>query len=326
MTWKNSYSSQSTINLGPYKGGSLPMFHLKELLKSVGWTVVQSSDGTTYNGSGDQITSADSGSNGMNNNSAWYRIQDPAVLREYVFQRGTNDASWKGIYSASDKFTATVGNATTVPTANDEQGIFKAVKTNQTIFSTSAAYRYHIAVQDAAHNGVYAWWMIGVNFVDATPETTCIFCDAMDASYGSGDNDPSVHFGNSDGPIVSTLTSTSVATNGASLRGWMRYGEVDEEWAGLTSTYYIAASFNLAPYFPLVNPHNDRYVLLPLPMFRHSSTGSLVGFKGVSRYIRWNPSIYSFSYPAVLSDASDGHLVHGDLAFPGFPSGVTPLF
>ncbi len=58
--------------------GSAAIFAFKELLVDAGWTVLPSSDGTTYNASGDQITTGSSGAGGMANNSAWFRIESPA--------------------------------------------------------------------------------------------------------------------------------------------------------------------------------------------------------------------------------------------------------
>ena len=50
---------------------AVAMFQFKTLMKTAGWTVPRSSDGLTFNSSGDQITSGSSGANGMNNNNAW---------------------------------------------------------------------------------------------------------------------------------------------------------------------------------------------------------------------------------------------------------------
>jgi len=63
-------------------------FRLKQIMVTAGWVVKSSSDGTTFNSTGDQITSANTGAGGMNNNNAWFRIQDPAGGREFTLQKG----------------------------------------------------------------------------------------------------------------------------------------------------------------------------------------------------------------------------------------------
>lgn len=75
--------------------GSQAIFNLKELLKSAGYQVLSSSDGTTYNSTGDQISSGSSGANGMANNRAWFRIRSVDGINEWVFQRDSSNTSWR---------------------------------------------------------------------------------------------------------------------------------------------------------------------------------------------------------------------------------------
>lgn len=318
MAWITSYSSTSTLNIGPNKNAPSAIFALKELLKAVGWSVISSSDGTTYNASGDQVTHDGSGANGMNNNNAWFRIQDPGVLREYVFQRGTIHYSWKWIYSASDKFTGGTPSATVIPTATDQQGLARNATTFQTMFPTGAFYT-QIAAQSAAHNGVYAWWLIASEGNVSPPEQTCMCCDSMDSAYSTSDNDPCIHYGSDDYPVLGNIC-TSSASSTDNIKGWMKYGVAGEEWGGLTGNYYYNSA-GWVPSYGQPNPHNGKLPLLPIPFFRHTSTGSVIGFKGVAKYMRWCPHV-SINYPTVLADTSDNYVVFGDLCFPGIPDGV----
>lgn len=96
-------SSVSTLNITPATC-SAAAFFLKRLLKVQGWTVPVSSDGTTYNASGDQITSPLSGSNGMDNASAWFVIVHPDTKHSFCLQRnsatGVNTSyMWKVLYN-----------------------------------------------------------------------------------------------------------------------------------------------------------------------------------------------------------------------------------
>lgn len=93
----------------------------KELLKSAGWTVTKSSDGTTYNSSGDEITGGNSGANGFNNSLAWYVIVAPDSGRAFCVQHITGGAdSWRVKYAVDDLFTGGSPSATQVPSATDE--------------------------------------------------------------------------------------------------------------------------------------------------------------------------------------------------------------
>jgi len=324
MVWSTNDGVASTINL-THSSGAETMFILKRLLKNEGWTVLSSSDGTTYNASGDQISSSGSGAGGMDNTSAWFRIEDPASLREYVFQRGTQHYSWRGLYSASDGFTGGTPNATIAPTATDQQGIIKAATTYQTMFPTSGSWRAHIAAQDAAHNGVYVWWCC-VNV--STAEEMFLACDAINSATTSGDNDPCIHYGSDDSPIYATIASTNITTNSDSFRGWMRYGENDETWSGITAAYYYtASSVSLIP-FPtnnnfVIDPHDSKVKTLDIHWFMTSSV-SISGYKGAGKYIKWNPDNNTYAYQDLIQDGTDYWLVWADVLLAGWPDSTTP--
>ena len=319
MAWVTSYSGTSTVNKGTRQYGDEAMYDLKELLKSVGWTVMSSSDGTTYNSSGDQITHSGSGAGGYGNTSAWFRIQDPGALREYVFQRGVDGRYLKWMYSASAKFTGGSPDATTPPTATDEQGLARGVSTSQIMFPT--IQEFHIAAQSTAHNGVYAWWLVGAAVQTTTNMRSIMLCDAMDVNYSSSDNDPCIHVGTEDSPTYAVMSASNAGAPDG-LMGYMRKGEVDEEWEGLSTCYYYAGTA-MYPYAGVINPHNGKYPLLHIPVMRHSSTGTTTGFKGVMKYTRWKPNA-NIKYPVILAEASESYLVWQDICLPGIPSDITP--
>lgn len=140
---------------------AVAIFNLKTLLKSVGWTVPRSSDGTTYNSSGDQISSGGSGANGMDNASAWFVIQSPgATPRQLCLQRwstvgaGTSYA-WRIKYSKSAGFTGGSPGATRVPSAADEQLLLgagtDASPTFNSLFGTATdgGFRHNLLADNA---------------------------------------------------------------------------------------------------------------------------------------------------------------------------------
>lgn len=142
--------------------GATAMYQLKERLKSAGWTVQASSDGTTHNSSGDQISSGVSGAGGFANNSAWVRLRSPAGAggAEFVIQRGTVNANWRLKYSVTAGFSGGSPSATRVPSASDEVLIWgagtDASPTYATLLGTDSFYRWNVAADDAAPYGFWA--------------------------------------------------------------------------------------------------------------------------------------------------------------------------
>jgi len=323
MAWINEYgASISTINIED-GSGDVAIYTLKELWKQAGWVVQASGDGlSSYNATGDTITSSDSGANGMGNTNAWFRIQDPGALREYVFQRGSATNSWKWLYSASDKFTVGTPSATVHPTANDQQGLARNSTSLQTMFQIVGGV-YHMAAQNAAHNGVYAWWLHETLKDKAAgyAHEALMCCDAMDSNYSTNDNDPCVHYGSDDSPTATGL-HTGTPTSTDHFKCWMRYGETDEEWNGVSAAYYTLTSYALSPSNSLKNPHTDKYVLMP-PMWVAIGR-TLEGHKGVGKYIRYRPG-FAFFFPTIINDGTDNYLLNNNLALPGWPSGVVPV-
>lgn len=87
------------------------MFNVKTLLKSVGWTVPRSSDGTTYSATGDILFSAASGTNGFGNSRAWFEIVMPNIAagpwagrRSFIVQRHTGSGGFRVRYSKANMF------------------------------------------------------------------------------------------------------------------------------------------------------------------------------------------------------------------------------
>ena len=104
------------------------LFALKEHLKTAGWTVPISSDGITYNPTGDQCTSRGPGAGGLDNDNAWFVVRSPDNLHEWMFQRGLfpqgpdnagNGQYWFIAVSKTAGFVAGVTPETDTPTAPD---------------------------------------------------------------------------------------------------------------------------------------------------------------------------------------------------------------
>src|SRR3990172_4710338 len=101
--------------------GAVAMYDLKELLKAQGWSVVMSGDGlAVYSAVGDVITGGGVGANGMANTRAWFRITDPAGVKELTIQRGTLNYTYRIKFSYAAKFTGGAPDPDQTPSATDE--------------------------------------------------------------------------------------------------------------------------------------------------------------------------------------------------------------
>ena len=147
---------QKSLNNTPATGAVL-LYTYKELLKTATWTIPSSSDGTTYNAAGDQITTGASGAGGFANNSAWIYAKQPGSNRGLVWQRGTTNLLWRIKYSPSAGFSGGTPGATRVPSATDEVvlcgGGTDAAPTFATILPTDGTYRWNAIAYDTAPYG-----------------------------------------------------------------------------------------------------------------------------------------------------------------------------
>lgn len=173
-------------------------YQLKEALVAEGWVVVSSSDGTTYNASGDQLTTAGT----FAGNRAWFQIRNPASTLWIVIQMDSLSTKRSiRMKVARAAFSSGSPGATQVPataTATDEFVVLgagtDASPTFQAVIPATGTLRYQIGVDDAAP---YPFFMVGWPSGGGLVQSW-IFCDAMAAgSYPAGDACPYVIGANS---------------------------------------------------------------------------------------------------------------------------------
>lgn len=158
---------------------------------AAGWTVPSSSDGTTYNSSGNQIT-ADSGANSLANAGAWVRLRQPGGGRELVFQRGSDNTQWRALYSKAG-FSGGSPGATRVPTATEQQlligGGSDASPSYATLFDTDGNYRWLVSLDDASP---YTFWAVALTVGSLAATTAIALLGLETGSYDTSDTDPYV--------------------------------------------------------------------------------------------------------------------------------------
>lgn len=272
------------VNKNPTSGGDL-VFIIKTMLKAKGWTVPRSSDGTTYNSTGDQITHNGSGAGGMSNNNAWFVIKAPNHNREFCFQ-GNGDTGWRVKYSGGDGFTANQ-TATRVPSATDEAVMHGTGTDASPILSTmidgGTLQRFYAIVGGADEGYSFLFWYhkFGQGGI-----SNYIGMDAMQPdSYHSSDIDP----------VVVVMGSTNNSLSGSNefvavsnqVRGWLRKGLSGSGFQPLVAhhgAYTTNSTINLVPGYPYPG---QKEALSYVTYVRPLSLSAPAGVKGISTIFRW---------------------------------------
>lgn len=289
-------------------------FRLKALLKSAGWTVPSSSDGTTYNTSGDQITQAGSGANGLANSNAWFRVQDPAGVREFCFQSSGSPGSWKIKYSASSKFITGSPNASTFPNAVDEKYLIGSIfGFNPWMSSTENSYRWNGAADNAAP---YGFWSVGFepNAIENVNYNGVLVMDPMSAnSYPAGDLDPVVIVCSSQ-----TSTFTNLGNISDNQRAWLRYGSLG---AGFQQVQALFHGNNSSQWIPsrAAGWFHQNYKVFSYPLFwgrpNIGQPNPPNGWKGQSSLMNYTSSRLATATAFGIISARD-RIAFGDINLP----------
>jgi len=269
--------------------GSEAVYLLKEALKTAGWTVASSSDGTTYNASGDQISSGSSGAGGMANSSAWFRIQMPtldSVVREFTFQRSTSlNYQWRIKYSYSAGFTGGSPGATQTPSATDEQILAgagtDASPTYSTILNSSdGGYRWNIAAGGAAEN--YVFYAFSFASGGGVVNAFWLLDRMLSGSYPSADVDPVVM-----GFAATALNVATIQSTSSVIKAYLDKGGGSEGFVSMPGCVPEDSATHLAGNLG-TNPHTGNDDSIPIIFARRSALGSPAGWKGIGSMLRMN--------------------------------------
>src|SRR5438105_8609285 len=288
-----------TPNLLPATGAEA-IFKLKTALKNAGWTVLRSSDGTTYNSSGDQITVAGSGAGGMANNLAWSVIRQPAGTqapfsgtRQLCVQRqSSGNTQWRVKYSYSAGFSGGSPGATQTPSATDEQILYgggtDASPTFTTLFNSDGLYNLHIAVGNVEPFG---FWSVAYPTGGGNPNHVFMM-DPMQAGFPSQEDDPYVFFLNQAGPFTGGVSMNLAGySTGSSQgpKGFLKHGLAGEGFVLIPGMFYAQTpSLTLVvPDGAGTNPASGKDDLLPVLYARNNGQTAPIGFKGVSTFMHF---------------------------------------
>lgn len=285
-------------------------FALKETLKLAGWTVTQSSDGTTYNSSGDQITHSGSGAGGMNNTNAHWTVREPGGRREICFQNTTGTLC-RVKYSALSRFTGGSPSATRVPAAADEQVIAGSGSDASPVggsFFNSANLRYHIVCLDSPIGGAYAFYMWVTNTPGSTSNAGGLWLEPMaPGSYDALDVDPCIIGAANGGGTLETSFLSAVG------KTWLAYGTGSAVFLTITGGVNATFTGGLPPDLASGKDINGRPLFtVPSGGVRVKGYGALVAIKGPAR-----------AWPATANRATDAYVYLGSLVLP-WANGTEP--
>ncbi len=332
-----TFSVNNTPSTGP-----VAMWTLISTLISAGWIKKMDSDGTVYSSTGVQVTSGASGTNGLGNNSAWVRLQAPAVnggtivnqTRELLFLRGTTDVLWKIKYSASAGFSGGSPAATVTPTSADEVYMLgtSSDSVGTTWFGTNATYRWNVIAGGAAE--FYSFTAFAQTAGSVV--TNGLALDVLAAgSYPSLDVDPAVMYVSDATGFLNTQTivnlqtfPTATVTNPALGRAWVGATSAAQAATNTASTGtgiigsapQVAASGTTNCF--ATNPFTMKDDILPC--IWGSFVTSFKAVKGYSTLFRFATGGHSqFDTLDVASAGAKDRIIVGRLCLPW--SGASPM-
>lgn len=298
--------------------GAVAIYNMKELLKAAGWTVLSSSDGTTYNAVGDQITTGASGAGGMANNSAWFRIQSPvgAGGQQFAIQRGTNNTAWKTKRSRTAGFIGGSPGATQMPSATDEFSIMgggtDASPTFATFFGTDAAYRWQGGADNASP---YGFWNTSFTIGGSAPQAVFVL-DPLTNTQPTDADLFVIHFsasGNS-GLTTAALHSLSGTSTNYRITSQIISTAPAASYAEFPAILYTTPGGQAVPNGMPVNSITGNDEAFPLILMRGVVSGN-AGYKGITSIIKWT-SISRTTGDTLTVSTSRDRIIMGQTSLP----------
>lgn len=298
--------------------GAAAMYDFKQQLKvGSSWTVQSSSDGTTYNAGGDQITGGGAGANGFANNNAWVRLRSPAGAggAEFIIQRGTSNPSWRMKYSMTAGFTGGSPSATQVPSATDEVIIWgggsDASPTFGSLFGTDGTYRWNVGSDGASP---YGFWGGAFPTGGGTPNAGIVYDPLTQTTAGDG-HLYAIYVSAS--PFQGTTISTESMSPTANQL-WSSVpaaSPVAADWTNFCGMYLsVAVSTAVAPNGLPTNPLTTKDEVLPIVIARRGAL-STPGYKGVLSLMKWTGLTRTTGDTLTVSGTRD-RIIYKDVSLP----------
>lgn len=344
------------VNFTPSTGAEA-MYELKNVMTGSGWTVISSSDGSTFS-AGDNITSPTS----LAGSSRWFIIQEPtgAGSREWCFQRTSDNATWRVKISPYGGFGGGSPSLTQVPSATDEGLIVgsgtDASPTGGQLFPSDGTYKFHMVSDNTAigpaGNQAYGFWAFAniIGSIAGTNIKTLIMQEPLAvgsypslngtrAATTSGEADPAIYACAYDGSGYKTYLN--YGNNGSLSKMAGSYTENDNTVKYFYSYQNASGSFTNGDEilgfqqgvgYLGVSPVSSEDVLMPLAYGRYATgvntppyhaRATYTGFKGMTHFIR--KSSVNRSASDTVNLTTDAYIYANQVLIP-WPENVTPVF
>lgn len=268
--------------------GTAAIYTLLTQLCAGGWIVKRWSDATTLSSDNVNLTSnpygsSSSGAGNLGNTSAWFRVAAPGGSREWLFQRGSGDATWTVSRSIAG-FTGGSPSATTAGTATDATALFSAAS----LFSATPG-RWFVSVDDASPNG---WTAFAITLGGGNTLTFLADEPLLSGTTASEDTDPYLWIGYYNVSGLAAAAGFLVQTS-AQVPAWKR-------WVSAGSNARVAFGelfFDGNRSGPATNtttsqlgqtPTSAKEVPLLIAVARPGAASTTTGWVGITSRLRWN--------------------------------------
>jgi hypothetical protein len=275
-------------NVSSPANGTAAVFSLLTQLCAAGWIVKRWSDATTLSSDNVNLTTnpygtSGSGAGNLGNTSAWFRVAASGGSREWLFQRGSGDATWTVSRSVAG-FTGGSPSATTAGTATDATALFSAAA----LFSATPG-RWFISVDDADGFGwtAYAIPVGGGNVLTFLSDEPL-----QSGTTATEDTDPYLWIGYYNVTGLGAAGTFSI-TSGSPMLGYKRYTTAASNQRITYGVVYDGSS-TLAPAGNTnaaqlgQTPVGGREVPWQIPVSRPAAASTSSGWAGVPSRHRWS--------------------------------------
>lgn len=274
--------------------GSRTMFLLKERLKSMGWQVLSSSDGSDNFGAHDILTSAvDLGTN------SWFIIRDPNN-KELAFQNGNiaDHRDWQAWYSNNGAgFISGTATLTTFPSASDGVQWLGARGNEETdLFFPSTTPQDHYTIIGGAEEN-YSFAYFGVSQSTRTEVRSGLWFDGViknsaadtdNTVLGSRDYNTNNYF-DLGGFFLSTPPDADPGDSSVIAAWWRK----DSEWGRFVGVEPWVPGNRFSNWDPIISglstsSFDGKLETLPLYWGRNATKINCQFMKGESQIFLWN--------------------------------------
>ena len=278
----------TNTNVSSPANGTAAIFSLLTALCASGWIVKRWSDATSLSSDNVNLTSNPYGSSGsgagnLGNTSAWFRVAASGGSREWLFQRGSGDATWTVSRSIAG-FTGGSPSATTAGTATDATALFSAAS----LFSATPG-RWFISVDDADGSGwtAYAIPVGGGNVLTFLSDEPL-----QSGTTATEDTDPYLWIGYYNVTGLGAAGTFSINA-GSAMLGYKRYTTAASNQRITYGVVYdgtstLAPATNTSAAQLGQTPVGGREVPWQIPVSRTAAASTSSGWAGVPSRHRWN--------------------------------------